>query len=223
MPIAISSSGAVPVPEKAQHITAVHEGAGSLNVATLLDDSSLSTNLLFWHRGVIAPHSGIGEHFHNHCEEMFVILSRFCRVITGGDAGRAARPSSPSTAAPPCFQRRSAPPAVSAVYKAQTSATVFTDTLSYHRIVCIGLLRRNHLFHAASPAGDARWDSNNLRKRLFHSSWRLRCLKRVTFAEERRHDVSFPPVTASLCRHTERLEGDRERPNRRHQALGSHH
>ena len=63
------------VPEKAQHITAVHEGAGSLNVATLLDDTSLSTNLLFWHRGVIAPHSGIGEHCHNYCEEMFIILA----------------------------------------------------------------------------------------------------------------------------------------------------
>jgi mannose-6-phosphate isomerase-like protein (cupin superfamily) len=30
--------------------------------------------LLFLHRGVIDPHSGIGEHFHNACEEMFVIL-----------------------------------------------------------------------------------------------------------------------------------------------------
>jgi mannose-6-phosphate isomerase-like protein (cupin superfamily) len=72
------------VPEKAQHITAVHEGAGSLNVATLLDDTSLSTNLLFWHRGVIAPHSGIGEHFHNHCEEMFVILSGAAEFTING-------------------------------------------------------------------------------------------------------------------------------------------
>jgi hypothetical protein len=44
-------------------------------VQPLLDDTSLSTNLLFWHRGVIEPYSGIGEHFHNRCEEMFVILS----------------------------------------------------------------------------------------------------------------------------------------------------
>jgi len=63
------------VPEKAQRSTAVHDGAGSMNVESILDDKSLSTNLLFWHRGVIAPHSGIGEHFHNRCEEMFVILS----------------------------------------------------------------------------------------------------------------------------------------------------
>jgi mannose-6-phosphate isomerase-like protein (cupin superfamily) len=63
------------VPEKTQRLTAVHGGAGSMNIATIMDDKSLSTNLLFWHRGVIAPHSGIGEHFHNRCEEMFVILS----------------------------------------------------------------------------------------------------------------------------------------------------
>jgi mannose-6-phosphate isomerase-like protein (cupin superfamily) len=63
------------VSEKTQRLTAVHDGAGSMNIATIMDDKSLSTNLLFWHRGVIPPHSGIGEHFHNHCEEMFVILS----------------------------------------------------------------------------------------------------------------------------------------------------
>ena len=63
------------VPEKAQRYTGVHDGAGSMLVQPLLDDKSLSTNLLFWHRGVIEPYSGIGEHFHNRCEEMFVILS----------------------------------------------------------------------------------------------------------------------------------------------------
>ena len=34
----------------------------------------LDTNLWFLHRGIIEPHSGIGEHFHNYCEEMFVIF-----------------------------------------------------------------------------------------------------------------------------------------------------
>jgi len=63
------------VPEKAQRVTGVHDGAGSMLNEPILDDKSLSTNLLFWHRGVIEPHSGIGEHFHNRCEEMFVILS----------------------------------------------------------------------------------------------------------------------------------------------------
>ena len=35
---------------------------------------ALDTNLWFLHRGVIEPKSGIGAHFHNYCEEMFVIL-----------------------------------------------------------------------------------------------------------------------------------------------------
>jgi mannose-6-phosphate isomerase-like protein (cupin superfamily) len=63
------------VPEKTQHLSAVHDGAGTMNFGPIMDAKTLSTNLLFMHRGVIAPHSGIGEHFHNHCEEMFVILS----------------------------------------------------------------------------------------------------------------------------------------------------
>jgi mannose-6-phosphate isomerase-like protein (cupin superfamily) len=57
----------------------VHGGAGSMAFGPILGANSLSTNLLFMHRGVINPHGGIGEHFHNHCEEMFVILD-------GGDA-----------------------------------------------------------------------------------------------------------------------------------------
>jgi mannose-6-phosphate isomerase-like protein (cupin superfamily) len=35
---------------------------------------NLGANLLFLHRGVLPPGGGIGEHFHNYCEEMFVIL-----------------------------------------------------------------------------------------------------------------------------------------------------
>ena len=63
------------VPDKAQRLTGVHDGAGSMKIESIMDVKSLSTNLLFWHRGVIEPYSGIGEHFHNRCEEMFVILS----------------------------------------------------------------------------------------------------------------------------------------------------
>jgi mannose-6-phosphate isomerase-like protein (cupin superfamily) len=39
-----------------------------------MDAHSLDTNLYFIHRGIIQPKSGIGAHFHNQCEEMFVIL-----------------------------------------------------------------------------------------------------------------------------------------------------
>ncbi len=53
---------------------AVHDGAGQLNYMALFDFHSLDTNLQFLHRGVIEPKSGIGNHFHNTCEEMFVIL-----------------------------------------------------------------------------------------------------------------------------------------------------
>lgn len=53
---------------------AVHDGAGQLDFTALFDAHSLETNLQFLHRGVIQPKSGIGAHFHNQCEEMFVIL-----------------------------------------------------------------------------------------------------------------------------------------------------
>lgn len=53
---------------------AVHGGAGRLEFMALLDDHSLDTNLLLLHRGILEPKSGIGHHFHNQCEEMFVIF-----------------------------------------------------------------------------------------------------------------------------------------------------
>ena len=62
------------LPGKMNHAVAVHDGAGDMNFGAILGVNSLSTNLIFMHRGVINPHSGIGQHFHNHCEEMFVIL-----------------------------------------------------------------------------------------------------------------------------------------------------
>jgi len=51
-----------------------HGGAGQMNFGPLFDEHTLETNLQFLHRGVIDPKSGIGHHFHNQCEEMFVIL-----------------------------------------------------------------------------------------------------------------------------------------------------
>jgi mannose-6-phosphate isomerase-like protein (cupin superfamily) len=61
-------------PSKYNHLTAVHDGAGTMDFRPLLGLDALDTNLIFLHRGVIAPKSGIGQHFHNKCEEMFVIL-----------------------------------------------------------------------------------------------------------------------------------------------------
>jgi mannose-6-phosphate isomerase-like protein (cupin superfamily) len=61
-------------PSRYRELKAVHDGAGSMQFEVALDAQALSTDLIFVHRGVIAAHSGIGEHFHNQCEEMFVIL-----------------------------------------------------------------------------------------------------------------------------------------------------
>jgi mannose-6-phosphate isomerase-like protein (cupin superfamily) len=61
-------------PARYQHLPAVHNGPGALDYMALFDFHTLDTNLFFLHRGVIEPKSGIGAHFHNTCEEMFVIL-----------------------------------------------------------------------------------------------------------------------------------------------------
>ncbi len=61
-------------PAKYRHSPAVHDGAGSLDYMAMFNSPDFNTNLFFLHRGVINPKSGIGVHFHNQCEEMFVIL-----------------------------------------------------------------------------------------------------------------------------------------------------
>src|SRR3954463_13864750 len=61
-------------PAKYRKSPAVHAGAGALDYTALFDAHTLETNLQFLHRGIIEPKSGIGQHFHNQCEEMFVIL-----------------------------------------------------------------------------------------------------------------------------------------------------
>jgi mannose-6-phosphate isomerase-like protein (cupin superfamily) len=61
-------------PAKYRRSPAVHNGPGALDYMALFDFHTLDTNLYFLHRGVIEPKSGIGAHFHNTCEEMFVIF-----------------------------------------------------------------------------------------------------------------------------------------------------
>jgi mannose-6-phosphate isomerase-like protein (cupin superfamily) len=61
-------------PAKYRPSKAVHEGAGQMDYMALFDSHSLDTNLYFLHRGILEPKSGIGHHFHNTCEEMFVIF-----------------------------------------------------------------------------------------------------------------------------------------------------
>jgi mannose-6-phosphate isomerase-like protein (cupin superfamily) len=57
-----------------QQREAVHGGAGPMAYMGLLGTSDLETNLYFLHRGQIPPGGGIGGHFHNTVEEMFVIF-----------------------------------------------------------------------------------------------------------------------------------------------------
>ena len=71
-------------PAKYRASPAVHGGPGQLNYTGLLDHTSLDTNLFFLHRGVIQPKSGIGAHFHNQCEEMFVILDGEAQFTVDG-------------------------------------------------------------------------------------------------------------------------------------------
>jgi mannose-6-phosphate isomerase-like protein (cupin superfamily) len=61
-------------PSKYRPSKAVHDGAGQLDFMALFDAHTLDTNLFFLHRGIIQPKSGIGAHFHDQCEEMFVIF-----------------------------------------------------------------------------------------------------------------------------------------------------
>ena len=80
-------------PGEMREATGVHAGAGSMQFGVLLGASALSTNLLFVHSGVIAPHSGIGQHFHNKCEEMFVILDGEAEFTIDGRTSRIAGPA----------------------------------------------------------------------------------------------------------------------------------
>jgi mannose-6-phosphate isomerase-like protein (cupin superfamily) len=89
---AVSAAAATPLSQRIghsdpahwHHLVGVHDGAGSMDFAPILGVDALSTNLLFVHRGVIQPHSGIGEHFHNRCEEMFVILDGAAQFTIDG-------------------------------------------------------------------------------------------------------------------------------------------
>ena len=51
-----------------------HGSVGDMNCMTLLPGTALQTNLFFLHRCQITPGGGVGHHFHNTTEEMFVIF-----------------------------------------------------------------------------------------------------------------------------------------------------
>jgi mannose-6-phosphate isomerase-like protein (cupin superfamily) len=71
-----------------------HGGPGQLQYMSLFSgNSGLDTNLWFLHRGVIDPKSGIGGHFHNSCEEMFVIFDGEAQFTIDGRTSVLAGPA----------------------------------------------------------------------------------------------------------------------------------
>lgn len=62
-------------PSNYRPLTAVHGGAGGMGFTGLLNRGAVTPEFNFLHRGEIPPGSGIGHHFHNVAEEMFVILN----------------------------------------------------------------------------------------------------------------------------------------------------
>jgi mannose-6-phosphate isomerase-like protein (cupin superfamily) len=71
-------------PSKYRPSPSVHKGAGQLDYMALFGGNAVDTNLWFLHRGIIEPKSGIGAHFHNNCEEMFVILDGEAQFTVDG-------------------------------------------------------------------------------------------------------------------------------------------
>ena len=75
-------TGAPPLPQRIVHTdpgayrpsSAVHGGAGTMSFTALLNRGAVTPEFNFLHRGVIPAGAGIGHHFHNVVEEMFVIL-----------------------------------------------------------------------------------------------------------------------------------------------------
>ena len=75
-------TGPVALPQRIVHTDpagfraspSVHGGAGTMSFTALLNRGAVTPEFNFLHRGVIPAGAGIGHHFHNVVEEMFVIL-----------------------------------------------------------------------------------------------------------------------------------------------------
>jgi len=80
-------------PSQYRYSKSVHQGAGPMSYMGLFDSHSLDTNLYFLHRGYIEPGGGIGAHFHNNCEEMFVILDGEAEFTIDGRTSRIKGPA----------------------------------------------------------------------------------------------------------------------------------
>jgi mannose-6-phosphate isomerase-like protein (cupin superfamily) len=63
---------------------AVHGGAGTMAFTALLNRGAVTPEFNFLHRGEIPAGAGIGHHFHNTVEEMFVILDGEAQFTVDG-------------------------------------------------------------------------------------------------------------------------------------------
>jgi mannose-6-phosphate isomerase-like protein (cupin superfamily) len=57
-----------------------HNGSGPVTIMAMHDSRrddrfKLGSNLFFLHRGILPPGGGVGGHYHNTCEEMFIIFN----------------------------------------------------------------------------------------------------------------------------------------------------
>src|SRR6266542_1037191 len=89
-------------PSKYREVKNIHRGAGSLMLMEMFGADSLNTSLIFLHRGVLPPKGGIGHHYHNQMEEMFVIFDNEAQFTIDGRTSRLQGP-----AGAPCRMGRS--------------------------------------------------------------------------------------------------------------------
>ena len=75
-------------PASFRPLTAVHAGAGNMAFAGLLNRGAIGPHFNFLHRGEIPVGSGIGHHFHNRVDEMFVILNGEADFTVNGRTAR---------------------------------------------------------------------------------------------------------------------------------------
>ena len=80
-------------PSAFRPLTAVHAGAGNMAFAGLLNRGAIGPLFNFLHRGEIPVGSGIGHHFHNTVEEMFVILNGEADFTVNGRTARLQGPA----------------------------------------------------------------------------------------------------------------------------------
>jgi mannose-6-phosphate isomerase-like protein (cupin superfamily) len=80
-------------PSKYRDAKNVHGGAGALSYAGLLGPQDFNTNLIFLHRGVLQARSGIGHHFHNQMEEMFVVFDNRAQFTIDGRTSELSGPA----------------------------------------------------------------------------------------------------------------------------------